>query len=66
MNMQASKNFPDADWEAAKAGADLVLMPLDAGKLNQKIAAEIEKGSELGRQFEASVKRIIRLKIVSQ
>ncbi len=66
MNMQASKNFPDADWEAAKAGADLVLMPLDAAKLNKKIATEIEKGGELGKQFEASVKRIIRLKIISQ
>lgn len=66
MNMQASKNFPDADWEAAKAGADLVLMPLDAAKLNKKIAAEIESGSALGKQFETSVKRMIRLKVLSQ
>ncbi|OJV52919.1 MAG: hypothetical protein BGO31_03965 [Bacteroidetes bacterium 43-16] len=66
MNMQASKNFPDADWEAAKAGADLVLMPLDAARLNKQIAAEIEKETVLGKQFEASVKRILKLKIVSQ
>ncbi|RYD99273.1 MAG: glycoside hydrolase family 3 protein [Sphingobacteriales bacterium] len=66
MNMQASKNFTDADWESAKAGADLVLMPLDAAKLNKQIAAEIEKGSALGKQFEASVKRILRLKVISQ
>ncbi|RQO32246.1 hypothetical protein DBR32_01150 [Taibaiella sp. KBW10] len=66
MNMQASKNFPDADWEAAKAGVDLVLMPLDAAKLNKKIVAELDKKSELGKQFEASVKRIIRLKILMQ
>ncbi|HTO15943.1 MAG TPA: glycoside hydrolase family 3 N-terminal domain-containing protein [Edaphocola sp.] len=66
MNMQASKNFPNADWEAAKAGADLILMPLDANSLNKKIAAEIEKGSDLGKQFEASVKRIIRLKLLTQ
>lgn len=66
MNMQASKNFTDADWESAKAGVDLVLMPLDAAKLNKQIAAEIEKGSALGKQFEASVKRILRLKVISQ
>lgn len=66
MNMQASKNFTDADWEAAKAGADLVLMPLDAARLNKQIAAEIEQGSALGKQFEASVKRILRLKVISQ
>lgn len=66
MNMQASKNFTDADWESAKAGADLVLMPLDAAKLNKQIAAEIEKGSALGKQFEASVKRILKLKVLSQ
>lgn len=66
MNMQASKNFPDADWEAAKAGVDLVLMPLDPAKLNKKITAELDKKSELGMQFEASVKRIIRLKLLLQ
>lgn len=66
MNMQASKNFNEADWESAKAGVDLVLMPLDAARLNKQIAAEIEKGSALGKQFEASVKRILRLKVISQ
>jgi beta-N-acetylhexosaminidase len=64
MNMQASKNFPDADWEAAKAGVDLVLMPADPAKLNRLIAAEITKGSALGKQFEASVKRMIKLKLL--
>ncbi|HRP90368.1 MAG TPA: glycoside hydrolase family 3 N-terminal domain-containing protein [Edaphocola sp.] len=66
MNMQASKNFPNADWEAAKAGADLILMPLNVGTLNRKIAEEIEKQTPLGKQFEASVKRIIRLKLLVQ
>lgn len=66
MNMQASKNFPGADWEAAKAGVDLVLMPLNAKSLNQKIAKELEAQSVLGKQFEQSVKRIIRLKILQQ
>lgn len=64
MNMQASKNFPDADWEAAKAGVDLVLMPANPARLNKMIAAEMEQGSALGKQFEASVKRIIRLKLL--
>ncbi|MNE94487.1 putative lipoprotein YbbD precursor [compost metagenome] len=64
MNMQASKNFPDADWEAAKAGVDLVLMPADPAKLNRLIAAEIAKGSAMGKQFEASVKRVIKLKLL--
>jgi beta-N-acetylhexosaminidase len=66
MNMQASKNFQDADWEAAKAGVDLILMPLNAAKLNVRIADEIEKGTELGKQFESSVKRIIKLKLLQQ
>lgn len=66
MNMQASKNFPNADWEAAKAGADLILMPLNPAILNKKIADEIAKGSALGKQFEASVRRIVRLKLAKQ
>src|SRR5690606_29138018 len=66
MNMQASKNFQDADWEAAKAGVDLILMPLNAANLNVRIADEIEKGTELGKQFESSVKRIIKLKLLQQ
>ncbi len=67
MNMQASKNFPNADWEAAKAGADLILMPLNATKLNQQIAATLAKKEDhLAKQFEASVKRILRLKVLSE
>lgn len=66
MNMQASKNFPDADWEAAKAGVDLVLMPANPDTLNKKIAAELGKGTALGKQFELSVKRIIKLKLLMQ
>ena len=66
MNMQASKNYPDSDWEAAKAGADLILMPLNASALNKKISKELESNSNLGKQFEASVKRMIRLKVLSQ
>lgn len=66
MNMQASRNFQDADWEAAKAGVDLVLMPLNASKLNTKIATEIENKTELGKQFEMSIKRIIKMKLLQQ
>lgn len=61
MRMQAVKAVPDADWKAARAGADVVLMPANPALLHQKIAAALQ-GSEMKERLEASVKKMIRLK----
>lgn len=65
MNMGAIKNIPNADFEAIKAGIDLVLMPNDPQKLHQQIVAALQANDELSRQIEISVKKIILLKIVT-
>lgn len=62
LNMQAAANMKDGDWKAVLAGNDLILMPLDPTSLHRKITEAIQKDDALGRQLEASVKRILRLK----
>ncbi|PSK92038.1 glycoside hydrolase family 3 N-terminal domain-containing protein [Taibaiella chishuiensis] len=63
LNMEAAAKVPDADWKAVQAGVDLVLMPADARALNKRIVDALAKNDAVSRQLEASVKRIIRLKL---
>lgn len=63
LNMQAAANMKDGDWKAVLAGNDLILMPLNPTLLHQKITAALKKDDALSRQLEASVKRILRLKV---
>ncbi|RYZ49848.1 MAG: hypothetical protein EOP49_15300 [Sphingobacteriales bacterium] len=63
MNMKAVSQYKDADWKAVQAGADLIVMPMNPALLHQKIVAGLQSRSELSGQLEASIKRIIRLKL---
>lgn len=63
LNMHAAANMKDGDWKAVLAGNDLILMPLNPTSLHQKITAALKKDDALSRQLEASVKRILRLKV---
>ncbi len=65
LNMQAAAKVPDADWKSVQAGVDLVLMPKDAAALNKKIMDALARKDALSKQLEASIKRIIRLKVIS-
>ncbi|WP_118952316.1 glycoside hydrolase family 3 N-terminal domain-containing protein [Taibaiella helva] len=65
LNMEAAAKVPDADWKAVEAGIDLVLMPKNAAALNKKIVAALAGNDALSRQIEASIKRIIRYKVIS-
>lgn len=64
LNMLAAAKVPNADWKAVEAGVDLVLMPKDPIGLNKKIVAELQKGDQQSEEIQASIKRIIRLKVV--
>lgn len=63
MQMSALKKIPEADWKAIEAGADLVLMPRNARLLNNRIAGALSNNTELKDQLEASVKKMLRLKV---
>lgn len=63
MNMSALNNIKQADWKAILAGVDLVLMPRDARALNRKIVSGLQGGGELQGRLEASIKKMLRLKI---
>lgn len=62
MNMRAATAFPGADYQSLVAGADIALMPLDATALHRKVLNALQRNDGLARQFERSVKRVIRLK----
>ncbi|MBE7170163.1 MAG: glycoside hydrolase family 3 protein [Williamsia sp.] len=62
MRMSALDRTPEADWKAIEAGADLVLMPRNARLLNSRIVNAFSGNAELGKQLEASVKKMLRLK----
>jgi len=66
LNMEAAAKVPNADWKAAEAGVDLVLMPKDAALLNRNIVTALGKQDALSKQLETSIKRIIRFKLVSR
>ena len=65
LNMEAAAKVPDADWKAVEAGVDLVLMPKDAATLNKKIVAALARRDSTSKQLEASIKRIIRMKVIT-
>ncbi|MFT4061708.1 MAG: glycoside hydrolase family 3 N-terminal domain-containing protein [Edaphocola sp.] len=65
LNMAAAAKVADADWKSVEAGADLILMPRNAAALNKKIVAAMAANNGLSRQIEASVKRILRYKIIT-
>ncbi len=65
MNMGAIKNVPNADFEAVKAGIDLVLMPNNPAKLHGQIVAALKQGDALSKQIEQSIKKIILLKVIT-
>ncbi len=65
LNMEAAAKVPDADWKAVQAGVDLVLMPKDAAALNRKIVTALGQRDAMSKQIEASVKRIIRFKVIT-
>lgn len=63
MNMQAVSSFEDADLKSLLAGADIALMPLDAAQLNQDIQELLMIEPVFAPEFEAKVKRVLRLKL---
>jgi beta-N-acetylhexosaminidase len=65
MNMGAVNKIKDADYKAACAGNDVILMPLNIDVLHAKIKSDLVGNTLKGKQFEKSIKRIIRLKVVS-
>jgi beta-N-acetylhexosaminidase len=64
MNMGAVKDIPDASYKALCAGADVIVAPLNIEKLHNKIKQELDTNGEYKKQFEESIKKIIRLKYV--
>lgn len=66
LNMVAAAKVTNADWKAVEAGVDLVLMPKDAALLNKNIVAALLKHDVMSKQLEASIKRIIKLKLLTR
>lgn len=63
MNMKGVTQFKDADINALKAGADLVLMPQNPKELIQSLKSEMRNSIDFKNQIEKSIKRVIRLKL---
>lgn len=63
MNMGAVAAIPNASFKAVQAGCDMILMPLDEQKLAEQILQEMKANATFRKQVEASVKRILRLKV---
>lgn len=64
MQMRAVALIPNASWKALVAGADLIIIPMNVAALHNQIKKELtKKEGILKKQFEASIKKIIRLKI---
>lgn len=64
MNMAAAVNEGEsAPLTAAKAGNDMILMPQNEEKLLAEMLAEYNSNEELKTQWDASVRRIIKLAI---
>ncbi len=63
MNMGGVSSIPNCELEAAKAGCDIILMPIDEEKALFDILKETKKNKQFEQQVFASVKKIIRLKI---
>lgn len=63
LNMGAVAAIPHHGLLAAKAGCDMILMPPDEEETLSDILAAMENDPDFSAQIEASVKRIIRLKL---
>lgn len=66
LNMVAAAKVGNADWKAVEAGVDLVLMPKDAVSLNKMIVNALSRKDARSKQLEASIKRIVRFKLLTQ
>ncbi|MFK8045266.1 MAG: glycoside hydrolase family 3 N-terminal domain-containing protein [Crocinitomicaceae bacterium] len=62
MNMGGVINVPKCELAAAKAGCDIILMPVNAKQAVNDILLAIKSDKVLEQQIYASVKKIIRLK----
>lgn len=61
--MKAVTILDNAPLLASKAGCDMILMPKDERKTLRSVLNEMEKDAAYKKQVEASVKKILRLKI---
>jgi beta-N-acetylhexosaminidase len=62
LNMGAVSKIKGASYQAACAGADVLLMPMDTEVLHTAIKKELSNKGQYAKQFEASIKKIIKLK----
>ncbi len=63
MNMGGVASVPQASFKAINAGCDILLMPLDVKKSHDELLAAYRKDKNFKLKADASVKRIIRMKI---
>lgn len=63
LNMGGVVSIPNCELKAAKAGCDILLMPVNEKKVIVDILNEISINEQFKQQVYASVKKIIRLKI---
>ncbi len=63
LNMGGVVSIANCELKAAKAGCDILLMPVNEKKAVFDILNEISKNEQFKQQVYASVKKIIRLKI---
>jgi len=63
MNMGGVASIPNCELKAAKAGCDLILMPIDEEKALFDILGGIQQEDAFKKQVYASVRKIIRLKV---
>lgn len=66
MNMLGVSTIPNADFKAVEAGNDIILMPTNPRKLSTQIINALNQNNALSQQIEASIKKVIRLKICQQ
>lgn len=63
MNMGGVASVPQASFKAINAGCDILLMPLDVKKSHDELLSAYTKDKNFKLKADASVKRIIRMKI---
>ena len=63
MNMGGVASVPQASFKAINAGCDILLMPLDVKKSHDELLAAYKKDKNFKLKADASIKRIIRMKI---
>lgn len=63
MNMGGVTQVPNSNSAAIEAGCDILLMPLDAEKAHAEILKRYQSDNAFREKADASVKRIIRMKL---